>query len=174
MNKVWLAGLLAAVAASFTPSGPVLAGGGAKVTGGGQYVGDFGLTYVSVNAIQKSDGTVTGQFEQHNPDQAKIAVHGSVTCIDFLDDHTALIIGTLTVVHDRIDPTPGDPVPGDPFVLLVQDNGQGSGTDKVAPYGYDPSGGQFPCGDPGFDQAAGGFFLQHLATLTAGNFQISR
>jgi uncharacterized membrane protein len=144
----------------------------AEVSGGGRYIGTFGLAQVSINAVKHSNGSVTGQFEQYNPETGKQYVHGTVTCIDFIYSNTALVIGTITSVRNASVP---DLAPGEAFAIVIQDNGQGQApADRVSLFGYNNVPGEsFPCGDPGFDAFAYAA-LQPLAPLISGNFQVSR
>jgi hypothetical protein len=144
----------------------------AAVSGGGRYIGTFGLAELSINAVKHSNGSVTGQFEQHNPETGKQNVHGTVTCLDFIYNNTALVIGTITSVKNSSAP---DLAPGEPFAIVIEDNGQGQApADRASLFGYDSSpGATFPCGDPGFDAFAYAA-LQPFAPLISGNFQVSR
>jgi hypothetical protein len=144
----------------------------AGVSGGGRYIGTFGLAQVSINAVKYSNGSATGQFEQHNPETGKQNVHGTVTCLDFIYSNTVLVIGTITSVKNVSTP---DLAAGEPFAIVIQDNGQGQApADRVSLFGYSNVPGEtFPCGDPGFDAFAYAA-LQPLAPLISGNFQVSR
>src|SRR5690242_8605014 len=51
--------LLGVLAMALTGSQLSTAAPGSRVSGGGQYTGTAGLTYVTVNAIQKPDGSVS-------------------------------------------------------------------------------------------------------------------
>ncbi len=148
---------------------------GGRVTGGGRYNGTAGLTYVTVNAVQKPDGSVSGQFEQQNPDNGGTLVHGTITCLDFVNDATVLASGILTDVH-KIPPSLSFIQTGAPFILLIQDNGQGqeSPPDQVSLFDVEDVGVVFPCGDPGFIALAYSVLSQYTFPLTAGNFQVSR
>src|SRR5436305_7986383 len=114
--------LLGVVAMTLAGSQASTAAPGGRVSGGGQYSGTAGLTYVTVNAVQKPDGSVSGQFEQQNPENGKTIVHGTVTCLDFVNDTTALVSGIITDVH-KIPASLSFIQPGAPFILLIQDNG---------------------------------------------------
>lgn len=170
-----LIALLGVLAAALTGSQPSTAAPGSRVSGGGQYNGTAGLTHVTVNAVEKPDGSVSGQFEQENPDNGKTIVHGTITCLDFVNDTTALVSGIITDAH-KIPDSLSFIQPGAPFILLVQDNGEGQGSspDQVSLFDAEDVGVVFPCGDPGFIALAYSVLLPYTFPLTAGNFQVSR
>jgi hypothetical protein len=153
-----------------------LADSGGKVTGGGMYFNNTHPVILSVNAIQQKDGTVNGHFEQHNPDNNNLFVHGTVSCLDFVNDTTVLVSGFLTDVHN-VPPGFEYIQPGAAFLLFIQDNGNGSGgpADRVSFYFVNDV--PFPCGDAEFIAGTAQLFQElpeftHL--LTAGNVQVSR
>jgi hypothetical protein len=122
-----------------------------SVTGGGTYNGLFGLARVAVNAIQKANGTTTGEFEQHNPDVHNAVVHGTVDCLVVSGN-----VATVTGIIDRFDF--GDV--GQHFSLQIQDNGEGAqaAPDEVTTYSPVLS----SCDPPG----------RPFNPLLEGNFQI--
>jgi hypothetical protein len=179
LKRTWmlpclLISLLIGVACSRSWAAP-----GIRVTGGGQYFSPLiGLTYVKVNAIQHPDGSVSGQFEQHGPEvrelfgetPGQVSGHGTVTCLYLVDDHTAVVSGFITDVHNLPDAL-SFIQPGSPFVLLVQDNGNGNsgGPDLTGPFLTDLPGGTFSCSDPDVLAA----LLPVLVPLKSGNFQVT-
>jgi hypothetical protein len=74
-RRATLSALLGALVLCLAGGPSALAVSGEKVTGGGMYFNNTHPVILSVNAVQKKDGTVTGQFEQHNPDNTKGLPH---------------------------------------------------------------------------------------------------
>lgn len=151
---------------------PARAASGGRVSGGGHFTGLFGLEYVTVNAVQKADGSVSGQFEVHGTLSPGVdSLHAAVTCLDFLDDHTAVVSGVITDVHN-LPPALSFIQPGSPFATLVQDNssGQSGAPDVTGPFLTDDPSVTFSCGDPGLLP----YLVPYLVPLDNGNFQVSR
>jgi len=119
---------------------------------------------------------VSGQFQQH--DRGAFFVHAEVTCLDFIDDHTALVSGVITSAK-KVPPGLEYIKVGAPFLIYIQDNGEGAGAapDRVSWYFVGDVGIPFPCGDEGFIAFAEQYFEefpQDVTTITVGNFQVSR
>jgi hypothetical protein len=166
------AGLLVA-AAGLRPA-PLAAAGNARVSGGGQYMGEFGQTVVSVNAIQRKDGAVSGQFEQHNA-AVGLSVHGVVNCLHFLSNNTAVVGGILTNIQKNQDPQFSVIQAGLPFFLAVRDNGEGrkASPDQVSPFAaFGDLTRPLDCSSP---EVINYFFIPQslLTPIASGNFQVS-
>lgn len=152
--RVWAIGLSTLLLASISFVGTLHAqpihAGPTSVTGAGSYNGLFGLARVAVHAIRRTDGTTTGEFEQHNPDFNAV-VHGTVGCL--------VVSGTVATVTGIIDRSDfGDA--GQHFSLQIHDNGEGAEAppDEVTTYSPVTS----SCDPPG----------RPFHPLLAGNFQI--
>ena len=138
--------------------------GGAVVTGGGQYTGGFGSTTVTVHAVRHADGTITGQYQQRNPDLG-LRLHGSVDCVS-TSGNRVFVSGIISNVQN-----PG--ITGIPegavFMLFVEDNGEGASAppDRISPfiYGVPP----FSCTNAAIQD----FLAARTDPLESGNFQVT-
>jgi hypothetical protein len=153
---------------------PLHAAGNAHVSGGGQYVGEFGQTVVSVNAVQHKDGGVSGQFEQHNA-AIGLSVHGEVNCVHFLSNNTAVVGGILTNIQKNQDPQFAVIQAGLPFFIVVRDNGEGrkAAADQVSPFAaFGDLTRPLDCSST---EVINYFFIPHslLTPIASGNFQVS-
>jgi hypothetical protein len=173
---IWLAAVTAgtlAVIGTFRPV-PLSAAGNARVSGGGQYMGEFGQTVVSVNAIQHKGGDVSGEFEQHNA-AIGLSVHGAVNCLHFLANNTAVVGGILTNIQKNQDPQFAVIQAGLPFFLVVRDNGEGrkAAPDEVSPFAaFGDLTHPLDCSSP---EVINYFFVPHslLTPIASGNFQVA-
>jgi hypothetical protein len=96
----------------------------ASLTGHWEVVGSAGnLNKLSVNALQRRDGTVTGelQFERISPDRTLLLkAHGDVICLG-VDGNTARV----AVVGEQVDLTTGATTTGYGYVTAI-DSGEGA------------------------------------------------
>jgi len=144
-----------------------------RITGGGKYNGDFGETTVTISVQVGADGSVSGQFEQHNP-AIGLAVHGSVNFIGFVGN-TAYVGGLLTKVQKNTNPEFDYILAGDYFLIAVQDlgNGGSGAPDKVSPFGdYGPGDISSLLTQAVLENQDSLYYHDSLTALTGGNFQI--
>jgi hypothetical protein len=107
---VFASSLTAAAVAATNPS----AGGHGNIISGGE------LRTFSFTAVQKADGTVTGQAQVKNR-ALGVSVHSRIDCLKFEEGSRAIMSGPITRSSD-----PAVIVPGRIAVFGVEDNGEGS------------------------------------------------
>lgn len=112
--------------------------------------------HFSFHASLDRDGNVSGSFESKSPSQS-IRSHGTIDCITFLDDKTAILSGTITKIGGE-----NNYVVGTSIWFKVIDNGEGSknGTDQFSDY-YIGAGGCYP-------------YNVRMRNIESGNIQIKR
>ena len=120
MKKVLtILGTLALIAAA-----PVLAQGAGVVqsaTGSGHMQLSGGPRTFTFSAVERSDGSVTGQSELHNR-STDAASHVEIDCLN--------VVGNLAIVSGIITKSPADPgspgAVGNVAAFAVEDNGEGA------------------------------------------------
>lgn len=122
-------------------SRPGLAAGGVleKVTGGGQFFHPvFGTVTVAFTATRHSDGSVSGNFQQHQFDVG-FSYKGDITCfaVDPVN-HRAWIGGVLTWSDDPTDITE---VGDDAWFRVLDTGNQGANPDRSTFLGFEGGGG---------------------------------
>ena len=112
------------------------------------------------HATKDSDGNVSGSWEAHAPGQG-LRTHGTIECMVFLDDKTAIMYGTIT----KIVPGVFDWFEvGDSIWFKVRDNGEGGNSepDQFSDYMLFKG---FYCGDiPG----------DYMTDIVSGSIQVKR
>lgn len=126
-------------------------------TGQGGLILDGKHANFAFHASMDSDGNVSGQWEAKTIGQG-LRTHGTIHCMTFLDDKTAVMSGTITQLNKEDDMWPGAQV-GNSIWFKVVDNGPGL-TDQFSDY-YLKRG---DCIDYGFP----------LTEISNGNIQVKR
>lgn len=104
---------------AFSPS-PVKADGNPSASGHGTVVDGDTVRFISFNAVQHEDGTVTGQAELQNFNQ-EIRIHLELDCLK--------ITGNAAVMSGIITESSNADVIGLRGVFRAQDNGEGEEAD---------------------------------------------
>jgi hypothetical protein len=94
------------------------------------------------HAIEDVDGNVSGSYEAHSPG-VELRTHGTIDCLIFVDDNTAVMAGYMTQVASGS--VFGDIPVGTEIWFKVRDNGEGKAfIDQFSDYwGF----GFYYCGD---------------------------
>jgi hypothetical protein len=118
--------------------------------------------HFSFHASVDGDGNVSGSFESKSPSQNSLRSHGTIDCVTFLDDKTAVLSGTITKVVKGDDGTFSNYEIGSSVWFKVIDNGEGkkSAPDQFSDY-YGGVGGCFP-------------YNVGMRGIETGNIQIKR
>jgi uncharacterized protein (TIGR02145 family) len=127
------------------------------VTGQGGIIFEGKHQNFAFHASMDSEGNVTGQWESKTVG-ANVRTHGTIYCLTFLDEKTAVMSGTITKVNKEDGTYPGAQV-GNSIWFKVVDNGSGN-TDQFSDY-YLRRG---DCIDYGFP----------LREISNGNIQVKR
>ena len=112
------------------------------------------------HAIEDVDGNVSGSYEAHSPG-VELRTHGTIDCLIFVDDNTAVMAGYMTQVASGS--VFGDIPVGTEIWFKVRDNGEGKASiDQFSDYwGF----GYYYCGDwPGAP----------MDNIVNGNIQVNR
>lgn len=118
------------------------------------------VQHFSFQASVDEKGNVTGSWESKSPGQ-EIRTHGTITCVIFLDNKTAVMTGVITKKD-------GDGFAkfkeGDPVWFKVRDNGEGANAkpDEFTDYYIAKS---IPCRD---------FPNLKMTPIIGGNIQVKR
>jgi len=118
--------------------------------------------HFSFHASIDGDGNVSGSFESKSPSQNSLRTHGTIDCVTFLNDNTAVLSGTVTKVVKGDGGTFQNYVVGASVWFKVIDNGEGSknDSDQFSDY-YAGFGGCFP-------------YNARMRNIETGNIQIKR
>ncbi|HEU4746999.1 MAG TPA: hypothetical protein VFS56_00750 [Gemmatimonadaceae bacterium] len=97
------------------------------------------LRNFAFHARRMPDGTVAGEYENHNR-QGAATNHGDVDCLRFVGTNVAVMSGTITRHTNPL-------LEGGRSIFTVQDNGEGSGAapDKVSVLWLFPAGSTVDC-----------------------------
>ena len=106
-------------------------GGKSFASGQGALMINDRVQHFSFHASVDGEGNVSGSWESKSPGQ-DIRTHGSIDCLTFLDDNTAILSGTITKTNDN----PFGIVAGMSVWFKVIDNGEGAknATDQFTDY----------------------------------------
>jgi len=77
------------------------------------------------HATKDSDGNVSGSWEAHAPGQGA-RTHGTIECMEFVDDKTAYMYGTFTQIVPGVFAWAEV---GDSMLFKVRDNGEGGNSE---------------------------------------------
>ena len=142
---------------AFSPS-LVKADGNPSASGHGTVVDGDTVRFISFNAVQHDDGTVTGQAELQNFNQ-EIRVHLELDCLK--------INGNAAVMSGIITESSNADVIGLRGVFRAQDNGEGEAS---SPDLATDLGGTVPGADPTCGKAQADSFTTH--PVEEGNIQV--
>ncbi len=86
--------------------------------------------HFSFHASIDQNGNVFGSFESKSPSQNSVRTHGTIDCVTFIDDKTAVLSGTITKVVKGNEGTFSNFIVGASVWFKVIDNGEGANSDS--------------------------------------------